>query len=114
MYAYEAKLHWIINFSLKNILTLGIYSIVKILSTRIYINDNKFVYKHGIVFIRETSINLNRIESITIDKSLLGAMLGYGNITITGNGGIVETIEDISKPNLLKRMIEEFINLQSF
>jgi uncharacterized membrane protein YdbT with pleckstrin-like domain len=52
-------------------------------------------------------MNLNKIESVNVDQSVLGRLLGYGTITIIGTGGTRETFHNISHPIHFRKTFQE-------
>ena len=57
--------------------------------------------------IKTLEMNLTKIESVNVDQSILGRILGYGTITIIGTGGTRESFHDISSPLLFRRKFQE-------
>jgi uncharacterized membrane protein YdbT with pleckstrin-like domain len=47
---------------------------------------------------RTLEINLNKVETVNVDQSVLGRILGYGTIRIVGTGGTNEVFENIAHP----------------
>jgi uncharacterized membrane protein YdbT with pleckstrin-like domain len=45
-----------------------------------------------------TEINLEKVESVDVDQSILGRIFGYGSVTIRGTGEAVEPLRDIAGP----------------
>ena len=43
-------------------------------------------------------MNLAKVESVNVDQSILGRILGYGTITVIGTGGTREPFYRISSP----------------
>jgi hypothetical protein len=41
---------------------------------------------------------LRHVEAILVDQSVTGRMLNYGSATLTGTGGVRETVDNISNP----------------
>lgn len=63
------------------------------------------------VFVRQTlDISLNKIESIDIRQSLLGSILQYGSLVITGTGGTKQCINFLNKPLTCRRYIEQILH----
>ena len=62
------------------------------------------------ILIRQTlDIPFNKIESIDIRQSILGSILHYGSLLITGTGGTRQYIHMIAKPLTCRRYIEELM-----
>jgi hypothetical protein len=60
---------------------------------------------------------LNRVESVSVDQSVWGRMLNYGNLTLHGAGGTPEPFNRIAKAREFQREVQEQIklaNLQGF
>jgi uncharacterized membrane protein YdbT with pleckstrin-like domain len=58
----------------------------------------RVVHKTGFIQRRTFEMNLDKVESVDVDQSIPGRLLGYGNVTINGVGKGLETIKTISSP----------------
>jgi len=52
-------------------------------------------------------MNLSKIESVNVDQSILGRILGYGTIRIVGSGGTKEEFPNIRKPLEFRKKFQE-------
>jgi hypothetical protein len=43
-------------------------------------------------------MNMDKVESMDVDQSILGRMLNYGDITIRGTGVGIEPLHNIASP----------------
>jgi uncharacterized membrane protein YdbT with pleckstrin-like domain len=50
-------------------------------------------------------MNIDKVESVKIDQSILGRMVDYGNVTILGTGEGFETLRTIPGPIELRNSI---------
>ena len=57
-------------------------------------------------------IPLQRIESIDLTQSLLGTLLHYGDIIITGSGGTRQIVVGIKDPLTCRRYLEQYMHYQ--
>src|SRR4051812_24781950 len=79
-------------------------------SAREYAVTNKrVVMQIGVVSRTTEEVFLNKIESVGVDQTVMGRMLGYGTVTIRGTGGSFEPFERVSAPLELRRQIQEQI-----
>jgi uncharacterized membrane protein YdbT with pleckstrin-like domain len=79
-------------------------------SSREYAVTNKrVVMQIGVVGRATEEVFLNKIESIGVDQTVMGRMLGYGTVTIRGTGGSFEPFERVSAPLELRRQIQDQI-----
>ena len=104
---YETKYHWKIFFTLSGLFTLFIVPALKRWSDEFVITNKRVIIKTGI-FARNTfEMNLNKIESVNVDQSIFGRMLGYGTITIIGTGGTKESFTDIGNAVEFRKKFQE-------
>jgi uncharacterized membrane protein YdbT with pleckstrin-like domain len=79
-------------------------------SSREYAVTNKRVIMQvGAVQRKTEEMFLNKIESIGVDQSVAGRMLGFGTVVIRGTGGSFEPFDRVSAPLELRRQIQEQI-----
>jgi uncharacterized membrane protein YdbT with pleckstrin-like domain len=104
---YEAKLHWIIFLSLKAIFTLFIAPLIAMSTSEFAITNKRIIIKVGLFSRYTLEMNLNKIESINVNQSVLGRMLGYGTIVVIGTGGTKEPFAGISDPITFRKKFQE-------
>ncbi|MCO5231395.1 MAG: PH domain-containing protein [Chitinophagales bacterium] len=106
---FETTYHWIIFFNLKAILTLFIAPILKRYTDEFVITNRRIVIKTGLISRNTFEMNLSKIESVNVDQSVLGRILGYGSISIIGTGGSRETFPNINNPIEFRKRFQEQI-----
>jgi hypothetical protein len=47
------------------------------------------------------------VESIGVDESFVGRILGYGGVIVRGTGGTFETFDKIARPNELRLKVQQ-------
>jgi uncharacterized membrane protein YdbT with pleckstrin-like domain len=104
---YEAQLHWIIFVSLKAILTLFIAPLIARATSEFAITNKRIIMKVGLISRRTLEMNLTKIESVNVNQSILGRMLGYGTIVVIGTGGTKEPFAGISDPMAFRKKFQE-------
>jgi uncharacterized membrane protein YdbT with pleckstrin-like domain len=67
-------------------------------TTEIAVTDRRVIYKKGFIRRRTIEMNMDKIESVDVDQSVLGRMLNYGTITIRGTGTGIEPLDKIESP----------------
>jgi len=55
----------------------------------------------------QPSMHIPKVESIGVDESLFGRMLGYGTVIVRGTGGTFETFDKIAHPYELRRRVQQ-------
>ena len=131
---YRTKLHWIVFlwpiiwfvvaiiffssgsdaaaagglFMLIAILT-GVASFISFKTSEFGITNKRVIVKVG--FIRRNSIEvlLNKVEGIQVNQGILGRILGFGSITISGTGGTKDPFHKIDTPLAFRKKAQEQI-----
>jgi uncharacterized membrane protein YdbT with pleckstrin-like domain len=67
-------------------------------STELAVTDQRVIYKAGVISRHTLEMNRSKVESVDVDQSILGRMLGYGTVKLRGTGGSREPIPRISDP----------------
>jgi len=67
-------------------------------TTEIDVTDRRIVYKRGFIRRHTVEMNMDKVESVDVDQSILGRILNYGDITIRGTGVGIEPLHNIDAP----------------
>ncbi|MFM7067808.1 MAG: PH domain-containing protein [Gammaproteobacteria bacterium] len=70
------------------------------------VTNRRLVHKEGIISRRTAEMKLSAIETIDMDQSILGRILGYGHVRITGRGMSAVVLRAVKDPVAVKRTIE--------
>ena len=103
----ETTYHWIIFISLRAILTLFIAPLIDRYTDEFAITNKRIIFKTGLISRKTFEMNLSKIESVNVDQSILGRILGYGTIKIVGSGGTQEILSKIRKPLEFRKKFQE-------
>lgn len=132
---YQARLHWVLFFWPLCVLIMALFLgfryeplfqpslYVAIISlvwlfvawliyefSSLTLKKNQIVLRTGL-FVRQTvDIPLNKIESIDIRQSILGSLLRYGSLVITGTGGSRQMVHYLNQPLTCRRYIEQLMH----
>ena len=74
-------------------------------STELAVTDQRVIFKQGIFSRHTIEMNRSKVESVDVDQSILGRILGYGTILLRGTGGSLEPMASISDPLTLRSHI---------
>jgi hypothetical protein len=107
---YWGKIHWINFISLRAVLSLFILPLLDKWTSEYAITNKRVIIKVGLIRRRTVEMNISKIESINVDQSILGRILGYGNISIVGTGGTKETFDTLSSPIQFRKKFQELQN----
>ena len=68
------------------------------LTTEVTVTENRIVYKRGFIRRHTFEMNMNKVESVHVNQSMMGRILDYGDILIRGTGSSFEPLRLISRP----------------
>jgi uncharacterized membrane protein YdbT with pleckstrin-like domain len=76
----------------------GIPALIRRISTELAVTDRRVIYKSGVLARHTLEMNRSKVESVDVDQSVLGRLLGFGTIIVRGTGGSLEPIRVINDP----------------
>ena len=62
------------------------------------VTNKRVIIKVGFLRRKTLELLLRHVEAISVDQSVMGRLLNYGSVTLTGTGGVREVFHNISKP----------------
>ena len=86
-------------------LLFGLRGLIKYKTSEFAVTTKRVIIKIGVFRRRTLELLLRQIEAISVDQTLLGRMLNYGTVTLTGTGGVHEVFHDIGSPLEFRRQI---------
>ena len=109
---YETNYHWVlyIKYFILTLFTWGIYPYLVSKNSEFGITNKRLIIKTGILSRRTLELNLSKIESVNVNQSILGRILGYGSIGVIGTGGTKEYFVSIKNPLEFRRKFQELSN----
>ena len=94
-------------------LVFAIFSVMKRNATEIAVTNKRVIIKTGMAARRSLEIMLQKVESIGIDETMWGRMLGYGSVVIHGTGGTPEPFHKIAHPSEFRQRVQQQIDLST-
>ena len=132
---YLSRLHWVIflkpfivlifpvifqSLGMHNnhalLIFLGLFAawlvaeLVRYIFTTLTIQTHNVIYQTGFIIQQTIDIPMHKIESIDITQSIIGSLLNYGDIIITGTGGTRQVVKAIEHPLTCRRYIEQLMH----
>jgi uncharacterized membrane protein YdbT with pleckstrin-like domain len=84
------------------VVVVGLASLVgawfKRWTTELAVTDRRIIFKRGFIRRRSIEMNMDKVESVDVDQSILGRIFGYGDITVRGTGTGIEPLQGIDSP----------------
>jgi len=79
-------------------LTSAVKSVITRITTELAVTDRRVIYKSGLISRHTLEMNRGKVESVDVDQSIWGRLLGFGTIIVRGTGGSLEPIRMIGDP----------------
>ena len=80
-------------------------AVIRRQTTELVLTDRRIITKRGLVSRDTVEMNLNKVESLHVNQSLVGRILDYGDVTVVGTGASLEPLLGISSPIELRKRI---------
>lgn len=106
----ETHHHWIHFFTARGFASLFILPLIEHYTNEFVVTNYRVIVRNCWPNIWSVEMNLHQIEAVLVDQSLLGRILGYGNLIIIGSGGTREYVDDVVNPLLFRRRFMEAQN----
>jgi len=74
-------------------------------TTEIAVTDRRIIFKRGLIRRHTIEMNMQKVESVDVDQSLIGRIFDYGNVAIRGTGSSFETLKMIDSPLKLRTTV---------
>lgn len=68
------------------------------LGTELAVTDRRVIFKQGLIRRHTVEMNMDKVESVDVDQSILGRVFNYGDVTIRGTGASLEPLRMIEDP----------------
>lgn len=78
-------------------------------ATEMTVTNKRVFVKAGLAARRTIELLLSRVESIGVEESAVGRMLGYGKVIIHGTGGTPEVFQKIAHPLEFRTQVQQQI-----
>jgi hypothetical protein len=78
-------------------------------ATEMTVTNKRLVAKVGVAARRTIELLLSRVESIGVEESMMGRMLGYGTVIVRGTGGTPESFDRIAHPLEFRTHVQQQI-----
>jgi membrane protein YdbS with pleckstrin-like domain len=79
-------------------LSSALRAFIRRATTELAVTDQRVIYKTGLIARHTLEMNRAKVESVTVDQTLLGRLFGYGTVTVRGIGSALEPIRNITDP----------------
>jgi uncharacterized membrane protein YdbT with pleckstrin-like domain len=82
------------------------FGLAKRNATEMAVTNRRVLIKTGMGNRRTLDLMLSRVESIAVEETFWGRMMGYGSVVVRGTGGTPESFVMISHPQEFRRNVQ--------
>jgi len=79
---------------------------VQVISTEYAITNQRVIVKTGLVRRTTSEVAIGKVEGISLSQSVLGRLVGYGTITVSGTGTQKAPFRYVANPMELRKQIQ--------
>jgi uncharacterized membrane protein YdbT with pleckstrin-like domain len=79
---------------------------VRVATTEMAVTDQRVIVKTGWIRRKALELRLAQVESICVDQSFCGRLLGYGTVVVIGSGGTQEPFAFVSDPIAFRNAVQ--------
>ncbi len=81
-------------------------------ATEMAVTDKRVIIKVGVLTKRTVEVFLSKVESVAVEQTLWGRMMGFGSITVRGTGGTNEPFSHVANPLEFRRQVQNQLGAQ--
>ena len=85
---------------------------VELRTSEFAVTTTRVIFKVGLVARYTTELLLSKVESIAVQQSLTGRILGYGDLTVIGTGGTREVFRRVRDPITFRNYVQQVSTTQ--
>jgi hypothetical protein len=80
------------------------------LKSEVVLTSDRLRFKTGWLSLGQTEILLKKIETVTLWEPIVGRIVGYGTVAVTGTGGTVFPLRFLPKPEYFHSLLQSTMN----
>lgn len=88
---------------------LGLQELIVMFTTEFGVTNRRVIAKTGFIRRHTLEMLLPKIESVAVRQNILGRLLNFGTVTVTGTGGTKESFRAIVEPIGVRKKINQII-----
>jgi len=73
--------------------------------TELAVTNRRVIYKRGFLRRHTVEMNMDKVETVDVDQSVAGRLLGFGSIRVRGTGQGIENLKRVAAPLQLRNAI---------
>lgn len=83
--------------------------LVRYVTTEFAVTNKRLIRKEGVLSHTSRELHLSKLESVQVEQTLIGRMLGFGTMIVSGTGGLHHEFELIPHPLRFREVVQQQI-----
>lgn len=79
-------------------------------ATELAVTNRRVIAKFGLVSRSTIELNLLKVESVRVEQTVMGRLLGYGSVIVVGTGSSIDPIRFIADPIRFRQALQAAID----
>ncbi len=71
------------------------------------LTNKRILLRSGLIRMDTVQLSIDRIESVEVERTIPGLLMGYGSVVITGTGSRVMAVPFVADPHLFRRATDQ-------
>ena len=88
----------------------GVNAAINYYTSEFGVTNKRVMMKMGFIRRKSLELLLPKVEGVQVDQGIIGRMLDYGTITVSGTGGSHTPFPKVQKPMELRRKVNELVS----
>jgi uncharacterized membrane protein YdbT with pleckstrin-like domain len=88
-------------------LAVGVDRLIRLWTSEYAVTNKRVLVKVGLIRRDSLELLLTKVEAIGVNQGVIGRLLGFGTLVITGTGGSVNSYPKIGSPLGFRRAVQE-------
>jgi len=88
---------------------LALRGAIVMFTTEFAVTNRRIMAKRGFIRRHTLEILLSQVESVSVNQDVLGRVLNFGTVTVTGTGGTSESFRAIVNPVGVRRKVNQIL-----
>lgn len=82
---------------------------LRVMTTELALTNKRVIAKTGLIGRDSIELRLEKVEGFIVKQGIMGRILNYGTVIVSGTGGIKTPIPFIGSPMQFRRVVNEFL-----
>lgn len=82
-------------------------AVINVMTTELVITNKRVIAKFGLISRQTVELKNSKVESVQVNQSIMGRMLNFGSVVVSGAGGPQAPIPNISAPLVFRTKLNE-------